>query len=374
MKLDIPGPNKNNVLLLANNFDNRDHDGVGRYASELHNELSKIPQRHEIISIDDLSRYKNIYMRSIDIRNKVKRTMRKIEDLGIVHLTKPEAILSVPTFIPHHPALIVSWHDLIRLNNFRYVQAPQNRTISNRPNHFISYFVFMKEYVRAYKISSHILAVSELTKTEIDNWAKKNNIFDHKKNIVVINPGINRKYIESEPHDGYRKDFIYLGSIHKAPKLLSTFFRIRSILPDQKLHIYTQTEGADKIILEELKRNDWISMLADIRIHFNRSDDEIIDKLKRSLALLHIVGIEGFGSPIIESLALGTPVIIPKEAKISNEVSRFTFKLDYDEIPIFCEQLYHSQKSLPKEAISYAKSFSYEKAAQSVISIYEKYL
>ena len=145
-----------------------------------------------------------------------------------------------------------------------------------------------------------------------------------------MNPGINEKFIQSQPYDGPRRDSVYLGSLLKAPKLLYTFHKVLARLPDQKLYIFTQTKNANEIIINEIKRNNWSDMLSNIVVHVDSSDNEIINKLRQSVALLHLVYVEGFGFTILESLALGTPVIIPNGAKITPEVSRYAFKLEYE--------------------------------------------
>jgi glycosyltransferase involved in cell wall biosynthesis len=363
--------NKYNLILLNENFDNTYHDGVGRYASELNKELNNMEQSHETISTDDLSKYKNPVLHYVDTRIKVVKALKKMKNLRVLHLTKPESISFVPKIVPNDAFLIVSWHDLIRINYFANKPFRQN---NGKTSHSFYYQHFLKGYMRAYKMSSHILAVSNFTRIEINEWAKRLNIYDNGKNIVVVNPGINEKFIQSQPYDGHRRDFVYVGSLLKAPKLLYTFHKITSRLPDQKLFIFTQTKDANAIVFNEIKRNNWGSILPNIIIRVNSSDDEIINKLRQSVALLHIVYVEGFGFTILESLALGTPVIIPKEANISPEVSRYTLKLDYEDIPVFCEQLYLSQSPVDLQSIAYAKSFTYTKTARSVASIYKNYL
>jgi glycosyltransferase involved in cell wall biosynthesis len=360
-----------NLVLLNENFDNTYHDGVSRYASEFHKALNNVKQKHEIISTDYLSKYKNVYFRYIDTRIKVTKELEKIKNLRVLHLIKPESIFFVPKVVPNDAILIISWHDLIRINYFENKPFPQNNGKSS-PSFY--YHHFLKGYIRAYEMSSHIFAVSTLTAIEINEWARRSNVYDNTKSIVVANPGINYNFIKSQPYYGPRRDFIYLGTLLKAPKLLYTFHKVLSRLPNQKLYIFTQFKEANAFIVNEIKKNNWGNMLPNIIVHVNSSDDEIIDKLRQSVALLHIVDVEGFGSTILESLALGTPVIVPKQAKITPEVSKYTFKLDHEDIAVFCEQLYLSQAPVEQRAIAYAKSFSYENTAQSFKSIYEKYL
>jgi glycosyltransferase involved in cell wall biosynthesis len=359
------------LVLLNENFDNTYHDGVGRYASELNKELNNMKQEHLTISTDDLSLYKNTYLRYIDTRIKVAKVLKKIVNLRVLHLTKPESITFIPKIVPNDACLIVSWHDLNRINYFAKRQFKQNNGKTS-PSFFYQHFV--KGYIRAYKMSSHILAVSNFTRIEIIEWAKRSNIYENAKNIVVVNPGINEKFIQSQPYDNIRRDFVYLGSLMKAQKLLYVFHKVLSRLPHQKLYIFTQTKNANAMVINVIKRNNWGDMLPNIVIRVESPDDEIIHKLRQSVALLHIVSVEGFGFTILESLALGTPVIIPKESKITPEVSRYALKVDYEDIPVICEKLYSSQAPVEPQAMAYAKSFNYEKTAQLVASIYEKYI
>ena len=360
-----------NLTLLNENFDNTYHDGVGRYASELSKALSNLKQKYYTISTDNLSRCKNIFFRYLDTRIKVSKELNKIKNLRVLHLTKPESISFLPKILPNDAVLIISWHDLIRINYFANKPYLQN---DGRISPSFYYRHFLKEYIRAYEESSHILAVSNFTKIEIDEWAKKLGLYDNAKRITVVNPGINDNFIKSQPYNGPRKGFVYLGNLFKAPKLLHTFYKILMRLPDQKLYIFTQFKDANTFIGNEIKKNNWHNMLPNVIVHVNSSDDEIIKRLRESLGLLHLVDVEGFGFTIMESLALGTPVIIPKGAKITSEVSKYAFKVDYEEMAEFCEELCSSQTHLERQAIAYAKSFSYENTARMVKSVYEKYL
>lgn len=360
-----------NLALLNENFDNTYHDGVGRYASEFHKALNNVKQKHEMISTDDLSKYKNVYFRYIDTRIKVAKELKKIKNLRVLHLMKPESISFVPRVVPNDAVLIISWHDLIRINYFAKKKFPKN---NGKTSLSFYYRHFLKGYIRAYEMSSHIFAVSTLTATEINEWARRSNVYDNTKSILVANPGINDKFIKSQTYYGPRRDFVYLGTLLKAPKLLYTFHKVLSRLPDQKLYIFTQFKDANAFIHNEIKKNNWGNMLPNIIVQVNSSDDEVINKLRQSVALLHIVDVEGFGSTILESLALGTSVIVPKQAKITPEVSQYAFKLGLEDIAIFCEQLYLSQTPVEERAIAYAKTFSYENTARSVKTIYEKYL
>ena len=118
----------------------------------------------------------------------------------------------------------------------------------------------------------------------------------------VITHGIDDAFIKSKiDHNIERKDFVYVGSVqypHKNIPLLIKSFESANT-GNNMLYIFTPTDRnlIDPSYFKAKK----------VKIIIKASTSEVIEKLKRSIALLHFSRLEGFGVPILESMALGTP-------------------------------------------------------------------
>ena len=103
-------------------------------------------------------------------------------------------------------------------------------------------------------------------------------------------------------------------------------------------------------------------------LHERADDKEILKYLKKSIALLHLSKEEGYGLPIMESLAVGTPVITLKSARIPKEVAEWAIRTDEPDKEAI--KLYNKPKTASVEAIRYAKSLNKENYAREMVKIY----
>ena len=86
---------------------------------------------------------------------------------------------------------------------------------------------------------------------------------------------------------------------------------------------------------------------------------------------------EGFGLPILEAQACGLPVIIYKYAKIPKEVRKYCFEAERPEhMAHIIEDLKENgyNENLRKKAVTYARSFTWEKCARETLEVYKKVL
>ena len=167
-----------------------------------------------------------------------------------------------------------------------------------------------------------------------------------------------------------RKGFVYIGAIHYKHKnfegLIKAYKELCNKISEiQKpsLHIFTSSPNAEE--MEEQVGG----YLYPIYFHSRASDKEILEYLKESIALLHLSKYEGYGLPIMESLAVGTLVITLKEAKITQEVAKWTIRTD--DVVREALTLYNKPRSASQEAISYAKSLTKENYARKMVKLYE---
>jgi glycosyltransferase involved in cell wall biosynthesis len=352
------------LALVNNDFDFRHIDGIGRYSKEVSRAIRESGINLRTISTDDLQITRSKQLKFINIpivRERMRSDLLKYRP-DILHIMKPETFIELPA-ISENVNVVTTWHDMKLLDG---------RLELRKEKGFLKTSVLERAYERAYKRSNAIAAVSSMTVDDVNSWAKERRIFDPKKSITIINPGINDGYVTSTIWEGDRKNFVYVGDLRKVlPTLLLAFSSILSKVKDSSLHIFTSTNGAEEVISNALAEIDDKNLRRVIVIHYRPKDHEILEGVRMSVALLHLSLWEGFGFTILESLAVGTPVIVLRSARIPPEVSKFAIKVDLEEIPDKCEELRIKQQGVSKEAISYARSFTYVKTAEELIRLYQ---
>jgi glycosyltransferase involved in cell wall biosynthesis len=98
------------------------------------------------------------------------------------------------------------------------------------------------------------------------------------------------------------KDLVYMGSFMPYKNVETLVHGMRE-LPEYTLHLMSAITPSDR---ERLER---VNPQAKLEFHNGASDDEYLALLRRAVALVSASRNEGFGLPIVESMAVGTPVV-----------------------------------------------------------------
>ena len=173
-----------------------------------------------------------------------------------------------------------------------------------------------------------------------------------------------------------RRGFIYIGAIDYPHKnfngLLRTYRELcDNIYGTQKppLKIFTSSPNASQILQETAEALGINLNSYPIMLYERKSDKEILPILKHSIALLHLTFEEGYGLPIMEGIAVGTPVITLAEAKIPEETKKWTIATSDPVGEVL--KLYNKSRGVSQEAINYAKSLTKENYAKKMVKLYK---
>lgn len=99
------------------------------------------------------------------------------------------------------------------------------------------------------------------------------------------------------------KSLVYMGSFMPY-KNADTLVRAAALLPDYTLHLMSRVTDAERRRLTELAPG------ARIVFHDGASDEDYAETLAAATALVTASHDEGFGIPLVESMTLGTPVVV----------------------------------------------------------------
>lgn len=141
--------------------------------------------------------------------------------------------------------------------------------------------------------------------------------------VFVCSTGL-RPIFTMESFQGELRDdatFLFVGTLEKRkniPTLLRAFWYVRQNIPEAKLVLVGRSGyGFPEIIklINELNLTNSTSILQGV------GDDVLVSQYRRATALILPSLYEGFGSPIIEALALGTPAILT-DCEVFREVAQ----------------------------------------------------
>jgi glycosyltransferase involved in cell wall biosynthesis len=105
------------------------------------------------------------------------------------------------------------------------------------------------------------------------------------------------------PAESRDRHLVYMGSFMPY-KNVETLVRAAALLGDYELHLMSRVSDADTRRLEAVAPN------ARLVFHNGASDEEYTAVLRNATALVTASLEEGFGIPLVESMAQGTPIVV----------------------------------------------------------------
>ncbi|GAA1338539.1 glycosyltransferase [Arthrobacter roseus] len=193
--------------------------------------------------------------------------------------------------------LILTLHDLIYYDNPtppRFLPLPVR----------LLWRLFHLSYWPQRLLLNRADVVATISNTTRDLIVQRN--LTHKPVIIVGNAPQSGTRAR-DPHGSRQKTLIYMGSFMPY-KNVETLIQAMRFLPGYSLHLLSRIPDARRNELEELLP-PVDAAGASVRFHNGVSDTEYDSLLRNSTALVTLSRAEGYGLPVIEAMATGTPVI-----------------------------------------------------------------
>lgn len=265
---------------------------------------------------------------------------------------------------------VVTIHDIVTALEEDYTSAHFKKT--QKP-----------KLLKSIKYADHIISVSEFTKNEVMH---KFGVPEDK--ISVVYHGIdhnifNTKIIKKEIFVKYRlpqKFFLFVGNIEQRKNIrgmINVFEKVNLIYPDIGLVLIGQNGYQGERIRNEIEQSKIKGKIIMIPYLLN---DELPAFYQNAFALLFPSFYEGFGLPVLEAMACDCPVITSNAASMPEVGGEAVLYGDPFNIDSIIKQilLLIQNPSLRKEVIQkgreQVKKFTWEKAAQETLRVYEKIL
>lgn len=272
---------------------------------------------------------------------------RWLETCGAKALYSPGYIPPIGTRLP----FIFTIHDL------NHLDVPHNSSLSKK----LYYHLIIRPAIdRAYRV----LTVSEYSKKRILEWAN----CDEQK-IQVVGNGISESFYSDSAPTTLGYNYIFCCSNrkgHKNEQRLIQAFAHSHLGKDIKLVITGDIDASLQAAIHKYKLHNKVYFTGKV------SEDKLAALYKGALATVFPSIYEGFGLPVIESMACGTPVIASNTTslpEVGGQAAYYFDPFDVESISSAMLKIANDEelrKSMRANGFVQAKNYSWEKTAKSV--------
>ena len=349
-------------------------NGIGRTTMELVQSLTKIPNLpFEIV----------LYSQNMKgIGGKNLHTPFKNKHLYLPHRVCVDKILA---YFPVKELL--TRYDIMHIpHNFEYVHKPERCIVTvhdamffSYPENFLNHEFARNNYPKLSKKAKAIITCSENSKKEIAYYMQ---IPEEKIHVCYwgINHTIFKPYVgKPDSQCPYTPFFLSVScnigrkntiAILEAYELLfkhnpnHNLVLIWENVPNNVLNKYTTGKFKNKIFF----------------LNRNIPDDQLAKLYSYATASFFVSKYEGFGLPVLESMACGTPVITCNNSSLPEVGGDAAIYVDPNNIQeiSYCMERFENRsydiESLRHKSIAQAAKFTWRKCAQETIEVYKKCL
>lgn len=279
------------------------HDGISRYTASLVSELAQLvrPGDSLIMLISDRRQLKLLPSLPWE---KVTSPTSPFEPLValLVNRMKPDVVFSpMQTMgaLGRRYRLALTVHDLIY---YRHRTPPHELPGFVRALWRLYHLAWWPQRALLNR-ADEIVTVSETTRELIDRHRLTTKPVVVVRNAAAAPDAASVAISARHPDRSGARSLVYMGS-YMPYKNVETLAKAMRLLPDYTLHLVSR---ASEETVETLRS---LAPTAKLVFHQGASDAEYHELLARATALVSASRDEGFGIPLVEAMALGTPVVV----------------------------------------------------------------
>lgn len=349
---------KLNIVIDARFTRTDHHDGISRYGASL---------------IAAVAPYANVTMLISDLKQ-----LALLPDLPWVKINSPlsprelfvaQTINNIPADLVFSPMqtmgtwgrkfpLVLTLHDLI------YYEHPTPPGFLPAPVRLL-----WRLYHKAYWPQRLLLNRADVVATI--SQTTKSLMLKHrltKKPLRIVGNAPQAATLRRANSESPHKTIIYMGSFMPY-KNVETLIRGMKNLPDFTLHLLSRITPERKSELTAL-----IPSGAKVEFHNGVSDEEYQQMLMETTALVTLSRAEGYGLPLVEAMALGTPVVVA-DTEIFREVGgEAALYVPIDSPELFAQAVTEladvaTWQAAAKASVEQAAKFSWDESARELLAI-----
>lgn len=222
--------------------------------------------------------------------------------------------------------------------------------------------------------ADHIITISNFSKKDIQTQYKIN-----PKKITVAYPGYDKNIFHpGNKISDYGNYIIYIGTVQPRKNLIRLMEAVARIT-NLNLLIVGKTGGKGRegwMFEETLVTPKRLGIEDRVKFLGYVPTEELGDLIRGAEALIQPSLYEGFGIPIVEAMACGTPVIVSNVSSLPEVVGRAGLTFD----PYSIDQIEQAIRTILKDkklrnkciklGLSQAKKFSWDKMAKTILKTF----
>lgn len=293
------------------------------------------------------------------------RRLRKL-NLDIYHA--PNYMIPFPAFpkgASRKTACVMTIHDLIPL------KFPDHAPKSKKTRLFP---VFRKLMLEAAARADLIIAPSECSRSDIIEFLKIPGA--KQKDVVVIPEGVNERY-RPLPHLSSSKVVLYVGRqdpYKNLSALVRAFAAVRESVPSAVLRVIGPP---DKRYPEAFELARELGLLPHIDWHGYVDHDGLTEAYQQAAVLVLPSRYEGFGLPVLEAMACGTPVVCSNVSSLPEVAGDAALMTAPGDVPALAEHIVNVltrpelARELREKGLARAAQFTWRQTAELTLKAYQ---
>jgi glycosyltransferase involved in cell wall biosynthesis len=208
---------------------------------------------------------------------------------------------------------------------------------------------------RAARRADHVLVVSERTRRDVvSRYAVP------EEKVTVTPNGVDPSFSPGGSHDGY---VLFVGAIQARKRPLEALVAARAVA----LPLVVAGPEKDAALARELRAGG-----ADLRGYVTK--DELVSLYRGAAALVLPSQFEGFGLPVLEAMACGTPVIAAGEPALREVAGDAAVYAEDGDFAAAARRALAEAPRLAAAGIERAADFSWAETARRTAAVYRRLL
>jgi glycosyltransferase involved in cell wall biosynthesis len=208
----------------------------------------------------------------------------------------------------------------------------------------------------AVRRSARVLAVSERTKQDLVD------LYGADPGRIVLTPhGVDPAFSPGGPGgDSY---LLFVGAVQRRKNPLAA----AKAASELGMPLVVAGPTRDEALAGELERQG-----ADVRGYVSR--EELVELYRGAAALVMPSRYEGFGLPVVEAMASGTPVVAAPDAALREVAGDAAVFVEPDDLAAGVRRALAERESLVAAGLRRAAGFSWEETARRTLAVYREVL